>query len=65
MYVEIEALTKIIDKNKVLDKVSLKMDKGKIYGIKGKNGSGKIYFIETFICYDSVIIGFVSALPFC
>ena len=30
MYVEIEALTKIIDKNKVLDKVSLKMDKGKI-----------------------------------
>ena len=30
MYVEIEALTKIIDKNKVLDDVSLEMDKGKI-----------------------------------
>ena len=28
------------------------------------NCSGKIYFIETFICCDSVIIGFVSALPF-
>ena len=29
MYVEIEALTKIIDKNKVLDKVSLKWTKEK------------------------------------
>ena len=46
MYVEIEALTKIIDKNKVLDKVSLKMDKGKIYGIKGKNGSGKTMLLR-------------------
>ena len=49
MYVEIEALTKIIDKNKVLDKVSLAMDKGKIYGIKGKNGSGKTMLLRA-IC---------------
>lgn len=47
MYVEIEALTKIIDKNKVLDDVSLEMDKGKIYGIKGKNGSGKTMLLRT------------------
>ena len=46
MYVEIEALTKIIDKNKVLDNVSLEMDKGKIYGIKGKNGSGKTMLLR-------------------
>ena len=49
MYVELEALTKIIDKNKVLDDVSLEMDKGKIYGIKGKNGSGKTMLLRT-IC---------------
>ena len=49
MYVEIEALTKIIDKNKVLDDVSLEMDKGKIYGIKGKNGSGKTMLLRA-IC---------------
>ena len=49
MYVEIEALTKIIDKNKVLDDVSLAMEKGKIYGIKGKNGSGKTMLLRT-IC---------------
>ena len=49
MYVEIEALTKIIDKNKVLDDVSLAMDKGKIYGIKGKNGSGKTMLLRA-IC---------------
>ena len=47
MYVEIEALTKIIDKNKVLDDVSLAMEKGKIYGIKGKNGSGKTMLLRT------------------
>ena len=49
MYVEIEYLTKIIDKNKVLDDVSLEMDKGKIYGIKGKNGSGKTMLLRA-IC---------------
>ena len=49
MYVEIEALTKIIDKNKVLDDVYLAMDKGKIYGIKGKNGSGKTMLLRA-IC---------------
>lgn len=41
MYIEIDDLTKVIDKHKVLDKVSIKLEKGKIYGIKGKNGSGK------------------------
>ena len=38
MYIEIEALTKIIDKNKVLDKVSLEMDKGN-KGIYSKSNS--------------------------
>ena len=29
MYIEIDDLTKVIDKHKVLDKVSIKLDKGK------------------------------------
>ena len=46
MYVEIDDLTKVIDKHKVLDKVSIKLEKGKIYGIKGKNGSGKTMLLR-------------------
>ena len=49
MYVEIDDLTKVIDKHKVLDKVSIKLEKGKIYGIKGKNGSGKTMLLRA-IC---------------
>ena len=49
MYIEIDDLTKVIDKHKVLDKVSIKLDKGKIYGIKGKNGSGKTMLLRA-IC---------------
>lgn len=49
MYVEIDSLTKIIDKHKVLDRVSLRLEKGKIYGIKGKNGSGKTMLLRA-IC---------------
>lgn len=40
-YLEIESLTKIIKGKKVLDNVNLSIEKGKIYGITGKNGSGK------------------------
>ena len=46
MYIEIDDLTKVIDKHKVLDKVSIKLEKGKIYGIKGKNGSGKTMLLR-------------------
>ena len=49
MYIEIDDLTKVIDKHKVLDKVSIKLEKGKIYGIKGKNGSGKTMLLRA-IC---------------
>ena len=46
MYIEIDDLTKVMDKHKVLDKVSIKLEKGKIYGIKGKNGSGKTMLLR-------------------
>lgn len=40
-YLEINNLTKIIKGKKVLDNINLKLDKGKIYGFVGRNGSGK------------------------
>lgn len=40
-YLEINNLTKIIKGNKVLDNINLKLEKGKIYGFIGRNGSGK------------------------
>lgn len=41
MKLETKKLTKIIKGNIVLEDVDLQMDKGNIYGIAGKNGSGK------------------------
>ncbi len=41
MYIEIKNLTKIISKNTVLEGINIRMDHGKIYGLKGRNGSGK------------------------
>ncbi len=41
MYIDIKSLTKIISGTTILDHISLHMEQGKIYGLKGKNGSGK------------------------
>ena len=41
MFIEIKNVTKIINGNTVLSNIELSMEKGKIYGLKGKNGSGK------------------------
>lgn len=49
MYVEVKKATKMIDKITILDSVSMQLDKGKIYGLKGKNGSGKTMLIKA-IC---------------
>lgn len=40
-YIEIENFTKKIKNNIVLDKINLSLEKGKIYGFVGINGSGK------------------------
>lgn len=40
-YIEINAFTKIIKGNTVLNNINLKLEKGKIYGFIGQNGSGK------------------------
>ncbi|MDD6071571.1 MAG: ATP-binding cassette domain-containing protein [Clostridiales bacterium] len=47
MYLEMENATKIIDKKIILNSVSIAMERGKIYGIKGKNGSGKTMLIKS------------------
>ncbi|WP_346930169.1 ATP-binding cassette domain-containing protein [Clostridium sp.] len=40
-YIEIKNVTKTINGNLILDNITLNLDRGKVYGIKGKNGSGK------------------------
>ena len=41
MRITVENYSKVIKENKVLDRVSLTMESGNIYGLKGTNGSGK------------------------
>ena len=41
MYIEMKSLSKTIKGAKVLDGISLKLEGGRVYGLKGKNGSGK------------------------
>ena len=47
--VEIKSLSKTINNSKILDDISVDFEKGKIYGIIGKNGSGKSMFFKS-IC---------------
>lgn len=41
MYIEVKNVSKTIKGARVLDDVSLKLEGGRVYGLKGKNGSGK------------------------
>lgn len=49
MKIELINASKIIKKVKILDSINLTLDSGKIYGLKGKNGSGKT-MIMRLIC---------------
>ncbi|MGW5952462.1 ATP-binding cassette domain-containing protein [Bacillus mycoides] len=40
-YINVDNVTKIIKKHRVLDNINLSLEKGKIYGFRGHNGSGK------------------------
>ena len=41
MTIELKSVSKIIRKIEVIKDVSLSMESGKVYGLKGVNGSGK------------------------
>ncbi len=49
MKIEVKDVTKKLDKELVLNDVSLSLDSGKIYGLVGRNGSGKSMLLKT-IC---------------
>ena len=40
-YIKVENLSKLINSVKVLDNINLSLEKGRIYGFFGRNGSGK------------------------
>lgn len=45
-YIEIKNVKKYFKNNKALDDVSMSLEKGKIYGIIGRNGSGKTVLLK-------------------
>ena len=47
--IQIKNLTKCFGETKVLDKINVNFDRGHIYGIIGRNGSGKIYVNEMYM----------------
>lgn len=67
MKIKIDGLTKIIKGNEILKDVNLEFESGKIYGLQGKNGSGKtmllkaisglIFPTEGSVCIDGSVIG--------
>ncbi len=46
MYIEVSDVSKTIKGIKVLDHITLSLSTGKIYGIQGKNGSGKTMLLR-------------------
>ena len=49
MVIKLTNVSKVIKKAKVLDNVNLELTSGKVYGLKGKNGSGKTMLMRALI----------------
>lgn len=73
MEIRLENVSKSFGKIKVLTDVNIKFSSGKIYGLYGKNGSGKsvllkiisgLYSHEGKVLYDDVEYEKLSSLPF-
>ena len=47
MYLEIKNLSKSISGKSILEHIDLAMDRGRIYGLRGKNGSGKTMLMRS------------------
>lgn len=46
MYVEVKNVSKVLDGNIILDSISCSLEAGKVYGLCGKNGSGKTMLLK-------------------
>ena len=46
MKIEVKNLSKSFKENQILDNVSITFSEGKIYGLAGRNGSGKSVFLK-------------------
>ena len=46
---KIKKLNKVFDNKKILDDINLKISKGKIIGLLGKNGAGKTSLFKTIL----------------
>ena len=57
MKIEVKNLTKEFKKNKVLDNISIDFEEGKIYGLIGRNGSGKSVFLKLLCAFLSPTSG--------
>ncbi|NLC48487.1 MAG: ATP-binding cassette domain-containing protein [Tenericutes bacterium] len=57
MKIEVKNLTKVFKKNKVLDNISINFEEGKIYGLIGRNGSGKSVFLKLLCAFLSPTSG--------
>ena len=49
MYIELKNVSKKIKGIDILDDVSIRMESGKIYGFRGKNGSGKTMLMRAIV----------------
>lgn len=56
----IDNLTKKFNKETILENVNLKLEKGKIYGFVGKNGSGKTVLFKMILGFISPSSGYVQ-----
>lgn len=73
MKIEIRNLSKTIKKAEILKDITLEMESGKIYGLKGKNGSGKTMLMrcicglilptEGMVAIDGEVIGKDISFP--
>ena len=55
MVIKLTNVSKVIKKAKVLDNINLELTSGKVYGFKGKNGSGKTMLMRV-ICFVQICV---------
>lgn len=58
--VTVENISKSFNGRKILNNISISFEKGKIYGITGRNGSGKTVFLKTICGFLHPDNGYVS-----